>query len=369
MIVWQVPGGNEASVTISNILSVIFAAGLAFLGYRLYMENRDTLFGLEERQRGPALRGHGADRDHARRHQPDVGRELARRRRVAALMSAGHLRDLHRLARVPDVLSRRLGARRTPLRRRQCRPPRALGTPPAHSRNTRVWFRSACADEAGGMPSSRLQRGQAAVELVAVLPFVAARARGRLAARARGPRRLGGAGRRACRRARGGGGRRPARGRPPPSPAPPRARAEGPRAATAGASTSRVRIPVGPPGARARAAPGASAQLRAAGGPMSRAAAARPGDRRARRPPAAARGRRPRRADRRRRPGRARAGRPGRRGRRRRAPPGRATPRTPPAPPSRPPRTAGPRSPSAATASRSPSARASRSSPAASQAR
>jgi hypothetical protein len=52
VIVWQVPGGDQASVTISNILSVVFAAGIAFLGYRIYMENRDTLFGLEERQRG-----------------------------------------------------------------------------------------------------------------------------------------------------------------------------------------------------------------------------------------------------------------------------------------------------------------------------
>ena len=52
VIVWQVPGGDSASVTISNILSIVFAAGIGFLGYRLYMENRDTLFGLEERQRG-----------------------------------------------------------------------------------------------------------------------------------------------------------------------------------------------------------------------------------------------------------------------------------------------------------------------------
>jgi hypothetical protein len=52
VIVWQVPGGDSASVTLSNLLSIIFAAGIAFLGYRLYMENRDTLFGLEERQRG-----------------------------------------------------------------------------------------------------------------------------------------------------------------------------------------------------------------------------------------------------------------------------------------------------------------------------
>jgi hypothetical protein len=52
VIVWQVPGGSEASVTIGNVLGLVFAAGLAFLAYRLYMENRDTLFGLDERQRG-----------------------------------------------------------------------------------------------------------------------------------------------------------------------------------------------------------------------------------------------------------------------------------------------------------------------------
>jgi hypothetical protein len=52
VIVWQLPGGTEASVTISNLLGLIFAAGLAFLVYRLYMENRDTLFGLPESQRG-----------------------------------------------------------------------------------------------------------------------------------------------------------------------------------------------------------------------------------------------------------------------------------------------------------------------------
>ena len=50
--VWQVPGGETASVTISNILGIVFMGGLLFLGYRLYMENRETIFGLEERQRG-----------------------------------------------------------------------------------------------------------------------------------------------------------------------------------------------------------------------------------------------------------------------------------------------------------------------------
>ena len=51
LAVWQVPGGDRAGITISNILSIIFVGGLLFLGYRLYMENRETIFGLEERQR------------------------------------------------------------------------------------------------------------------------------------------------------------------------------------------------------------------------------------------------------------------------------------------------------------------------------
>ena len=52
LIVWLVPGGARAGNTISNILSIIFLGGLLFLGYRLYMENRETIFGLPERQRG-----------------------------------------------------------------------------------------------------------------------------------------------------------------------------------------------------------------------------------------------------------------------------------------------------------------------------
>jgi hypothetical protein len=52
LIVWLVPGGDTASVTISNLLSVVFIGGLLFFGYRLYMEHRETIFGLPERSRG-----------------------------------------------------------------------------------------------------------------------------------------------------------------------------------------------------------------------------------------------------------------------------------------------------------------------------
>jgi hypothetical protein len=50
--VWLVPGGDAASVTIGNLLGLIFIGGILFFGYRIYMEYRTTIFGLEERQRG-----------------------------------------------------------------------------------------------------------------------------------------------------------------------------------------------------------------------------------------------------------------------------------------------------------------------------
>jgi hypothetical protein len=52
LVVWLVPGGERASVTISNLLTIIFVGGLLFFGYRIYMEHRETIFGLAERQRG-----------------------------------------------------------------------------------------------------------------------------------------------------------------------------------------------------------------------------------------------------------------------------------------------------------------------------
>ena len=52
VIVWQVPGGDTSAATINNILGLIFIGGLLFFGYRMYMEHRDTIFGLGERQRG-----------------------------------------------------------------------------------------------------------------------------------------------------------------------------------------------------------------------------------------------------------------------------------------------------------------------------
>src|SRR5919197_5748683 len=52
VVVWKVPGGGAASVTVSNLLSVVFVGALLFFAYRLYMERRNAILGLDDRQRG-----------------------------------------------------------------------------------------------------------------------------------------------------------------------------------------------------------------------------------------------------------------------------------------------------------------------------
>jgi hypothetical protein len=49
--VWKLPGGGTAAAVISNVLGLIFAGGLVFFGYRLYMEHRSSIFLLEDRTR------------------------------------------------------------------------------------------------------------------------------------------------------------------------------------------------------------------------------------------------------------------------------------------------------------------------------
>ena len=51
LVVWLLPGGRTGAATIENIFSVLFLGGAFFFGYRFYMEHRDTILGLEERQR------------------------------------------------------------------------------------------------------------------------------------------------------------------------------------------------------------------------------------------------------------------------------------------------------------------------------
>ena len=51
VVVWKLPGGGTAAGVISNIFSVLFMAALFFFGYRTYMEHRETLYMLEDRQR------------------------------------------------------------------------------------------------------------------------------------------------------------------------------------------------------------------------------------------------------------------------------------------------------------------------------
>jgi hypothetical protein len=49
--VWQLPGGGTATGTVNNLLGLAFAGGLVFFGYRMYMEHRQTLFMLEDKER------------------------------------------------------------------------------------------------------------------------------------------------------------------------------------------------------------------------------------------------------------------------------------------------------------------------------
>jgi hypothetical protein len=48
---WQLPGGGTAVGVVNNVLGLFFAGGLVFLGYRMYMEHRSSLFLLEDRVR------------------------------------------------------------------------------------------------------------------------------------------------------------------------------------------------------------------------------------------------------------------------------------------------------------------------------
>jgi hypothetical protein len=50
--VWKLPGGGTAANTIGNVFGILFVGGLMFLAYRFYMEHREALWSLEERQRG-----------------------------------------------------------------------------------------------------------------------------------------------------------------------------------------------------------------------------------------------------------------------------------------------------------------------------
>jgi hypothetical protein len=47
--VWQLPGGGTATATVNNVLGLLFAGGLLFFGYRMYMEHRTSLFMLEDK--------------------------------------------------------------------------------------------------------------------------------------------------------------------------------------------------------------------------------------------------------------------------------------------------------------------------------
>jgi hypothetical protein len=51
VVVWKLPGGGTAADVVSNLLGLIFAGGIVFFGYRLYMEHRSSLFMFEDKTR------------------------------------------------------------------------------------------------------------------------------------------------------------------------------------------------------------------------------------------------------------------------------------------------------------------------------
>ena len=105
VVVWLVPGGGTGSSLIYNVLTLLLTAGLLFFGYRLYMENRATIFGLGDNVRAvlygsarAGVRGAAGDEQAVERRRPGraaVGRAPVGRR----------LRAVPRLARVLRVLT------------------------------------------------------------------------------------------------------------------------------------------------------------------------------------------------------------------------------------------------------------------------
>src|SRR3954447_1426972 len=51
-VVYAVPGGGRGLGFVGSVLSILITASFAFLGYRLYRENRVDLFSLGDRYRG-----------------------------------------------------------------------------------------------------------------------------------------------------------------------------------------------------------------------------------------------------------------------------------------------------------------------------
>ncbi len=51
-VVYAVPGGGKGLGFVGSVLSILITASFAFLGYRLYRENRVDIFSLGDRYRG-----------------------------------------------------------------------------------------------------------------------------------------------------------------------------------------------------------------------------------------------------------------------------------------------------------------------------
>ena len=50
--VWAIPAAGTGANLVNAILGLLFAAGIAFFGVRMYLENRVAIHGLGDRHRG-----------------------------------------------------------------------------------------------------------------------------------------------------------------------------------------------------------------------------------------------------------------------------------------------------------------------------
>lgn len=51
-VVYAIPGGQRSADFVASVLGILITASIAFFGYRLYRENRISIFSLGDRFRG-----------------------------------------------------------------------------------------------------------------------------------------------------------------------------------------------------------------------------------------------------------------------------------------------------------------------------
>ena len=97
-----IPGGSATAELLLAIISLCFLAAIGFLGYRLYMEHKFTLWSMSDQHRALLYGGVTVATGDADRQRPAVQQ---RARHDPVVLAAGRLgvRRLSRLGRVPAL--------------------------------------------------------------------------------------------------------------------------------------------------------------------------------------------------------------------------------------------------------------------------